>query len=572
MKRMQKLLSLLLVLLMLVGMVGCQTAPETTHSQSLEQPGTSFPATEPSATAPQTTPTTPSTTVPTTAPIDPDVPVKEPLVYELTQEDIDEYYRLLDECEALALAGQDMTAIEDAFDALEDLYDFLIAQNSIASVLYYSDMKDQALTDQHLNCMDICTDANDAYIQMTRRVYLSDTPAKDTLFEDWTEDDIAYLLSYDDQVVQLNKRNAEIVVEYQNTKDDETQIQLYKEMVINNNQIAQIYGYDNYYTYASELICNRDYTTEQIDQMRQYAKQYLADLYNTSLETFRLHYGRLSTVKQNSVNAFLTKDYTSIRTDHIGNYLSVMPDSMEAHIQTMIREDSLFTRNGRAMAGAFTISVGERSYCFFGPGYANLATVIHEGGHYYASRYADLNSIPLDLAETHSQANEWLFLTYLDGKFAANEYQAVMDYRFCSDLSTILCCLMIDEFEQKVYSSDVSNFTADDFDAIMDSIVTEYFDMEYAETNLTDMNNYWRMVVVDHPVYYLSYAVSAVAAIDLYTIAINDFAGATEIYRKLCEEPVLEAGFLGNITAAGLSGPFDEAFYLELQAIINGRE
>lgn len=574
MNRIQKLLSLLLVLLMLVGMVGCQNPPETTGSQSLEQPGTSTPATQPSATTPtQTTPpTTPPTVPPTTAPKDPEAPANVPPVYELTQEDVDEYYRLLGECETLALAGEDLTAIENAFDALDALHEFLFAQNSVASILYYSNMKDQALTDQHLGCMDICTEANSAYIQMTRRVYLSDTPAKEMLFEGWSEQDIAYLLSYSDEVVQLNKRISEITVEYQNTRDDNTKIELYKEMVTLNNQIAQLSGYENYYEYASKLICHRDYTTDQIEQMRGYAKEYMADLYKTAIETYRKNYGRLSSVKQNSVDAFLTKDYTSIRADHIGNYLAVMPDAMEAHILTMIREDSLFTKEYGAMAGAFTTTIGERSYCFFGPGYANLATVVHEGGHYYASQYNDLSSLPLDLAETHSQANEWLFFAYLDGKFAANEYQCVLDYRFCSDLSTILSCLMIDEFEQKVYSSDVSNFTSDDFDAIMDGIVTEYFDLSYSEINFADMNSYWRLVVVDHPVYYLSYAVSAVAAIDLYTVALEDFAGATEIYRKLCEEPVLEAGFLGNITAAGLSGPFDESFYLELQAIINSRK
>ena len=56
-----------------------------------------------------------------------------------------------------------------------------------------------------------------------------------------------------------------------------------------------------------------------------------------------------------------------------------------------------------------------------------------------------------------------------------------------------------------------------------------------------------------------------------YCFSVEDFAGATEIYRKLCEEPVLEAGFLGNIRAAGLAGPFDENFYLELKKIIDGR-
>ena len=574
MKLTKQVLCLVLALLLLVGTVGCQTAPATTQSQNMEVPGTTTTAgeTEPTYII---RPTSPSFTLPNvpsgTTPTQPDAPEKEPLVFELTQAHVDDYYLLLDECEQLALAGLDMDAIEAKFEELDELYNFLYAQNSIASVMYYANMKDETLKEQHLHTTNLCTDANDAYIQMTRRVYLSDTPAKETLFEGWSEQDIMFLMSYNEQVVQLNKRNAAIVVEYQNTKDETTRIELYKEMVINNNQIAQIYGYENYYFYASELVCRRDYSADEMALIRQYGRDYLADLYATALKTFRKNYNRLSSAKQKSVNAFLNNDYTSIRTDHIGNYLAVMPDTMETHIKQMIQQDSLFTKDTNAMGGAFTISVGERSYCFFGPGYASLATVIHEGGHYYASRYNKLNSIPLDLAETHSQANEWLFLAYLDGKFADNEYQCVLDYRLVNDLSTILVCLMVDEFEQQVYASDVANFTAKDFKDLMNGIVAEYFDPEYAATDFGDMNGYWPQVVVDHPVYYLSYAVSAITAMDLYTIAVEDFAGATEIYRKLCEEPVLEAGFLGNIRAAGLAGPFDENFYLELKKIIDGR-
>lgn len=570
MKLTKQLLSLVLALLLLIGTVGCQAAPATTQSQNLENPGTTAGKTDPT-----TKPTTPSFTLPTvpptTAPTDPDVPVKEPLVFTLTQDEVDEYYRMLAECEALSLAGEDMDAIDASFKAVDEMYEYLFAQNSIATVLYYANQKDEAMKQQHLDTQEMCTQANSDYIQMARRIYLSDTPAKDTLFEEWTEKDIAFLLSYDEQVVQLNKRINEIIVEYQGTKDDKIRIDLYKESVILNNQIAQIYGYENYYYYASDLVCNRDYNNEQLELIRQYGKEYLADLYKTALATFRKNYNRLSPAKQKSVSAFLNNDYTSIRTDHIGNYLSVMPDAMESHIKQMIQQDSLFTKDPSAMDGAFTIAVGDRSYCFFGPGYANLATVIHEGGHYYASRYNSLNNIPLDLSETHSQANEWLFLAFLDGKFADNEYQCVLDYRLVSDLSTILSCLIIDEFEQMVYSTDISNYTAKEFDALMDSVVEQYFDKEFAATDFGDMNSYWRQIVVDHPVYYLSYAVSAIAAMDLYTIAVEDFEAATEIYRKLCEEPVLEAGYLGNIQAAGLAGPFDESFYQELKEIIDSR-
>ena len=75
------------------------------------------------------------------------------------------------------------------------------------------------------------------------------------------------------------------------------------------------------------------------------------------------------------------------------------------------------------------------------------------------------------------------------------------------------------------------------------------------------------MVVVEQPVYYISYAVSSIASIELYTVAKNDYGAAIDIYRDLIENVDLEDGFLGNITAAGLSSPFDEEFYQEVSEL-----
>jgi oligoendopeptidase F len=84
------------------------------------------------------------------------------------------------------------------------------------------------------------------------------------------------------------------------------------------------------------------------------------------------------------------------------------------------------------------------------------------------------------------------------------------------------------------------------------------------------MNAYWRAVVVDQPVYYISYGVSAVGAMSLYTAAMEDYEGAMAKYQMLCEEP-LEEGFLATLRAAGLDTPFDEEFYQDLLALVTGK-
>lgn len=575
----RNLLCILLVLSVLFGLVACSGDPQLTSgtnpttqtqapSSSVGQ--TTAPSTAPS-TAPtqQTQPTDPSDptdpTDPTDPPVDPNA-----LVYTLTEEDVTEFYRLLDECERLSIEGLDTEAIDASIVALDEAFEYIDIQCGIANLLYYSAMSNETLKQQYLDTVEILTNANDAYIQMARRVYQSDTPAKDMLFEGWTQQDIDHLLAYDERITQLQQRNSEIKVEYQNSTNDDAKIALYIEFVGNNNEIAQFYGYTNYYDYAYELVYDRDYGPEELKLMRQYAKEYLAGAIDQALANFGNAYYTLDYDKQKVVVEFLYNDYNTLSKNYVENYLENAPGNLRDHAHHMLEVDSLFTNSYDAMEGAFTTALGDRSYCFFGPGYANSSTVIHEAGHYYASRYADLESIPLDLAETHSQGNEWLFMAYLRKQMPLGSHNAIVNYRIYNDLAMLMICLMVDEFEQRVYTTDLTGFTAEDFDAIMDSVCSQYFTPEYCAQNITDVNAYWRLVVVEQPVYYISYAVSSVAAMDLYTVARTDFQRAANIYQKLCEDPVLEEGFLANIVAAGLSTPFDESFYKAFAALIAG--
>lgn len=594
----QRMLCAVLAIVMVLSLAACGTGAATESTGALQ---TTAPSTQPSTapTQPSTAPTQPSTeatepsteatdpsadpTQPSTSPSEPDetvptvpsetvqtVPLCD-LEYTLTQADVDEYYRLLGECETLSLAGVDMDAIDASVVALEEQYQYLDAQCSIATIFHYSNTADKALEAQYLNTVDICTAAHDAYIQMVRRIYLSDTPAKESLFEDWTDAEIKSLLNYNEEIALLQQRNAEIGVEYRATDNDARKIELYIEFVQNNNKIAKFYEYDNYYTYAYELVYERDYDTQALENLRLYAKTYLKESFDLTLQNFGKSFYSLDYMKQLQVQNVLYASYDKVGTDYVKMYIDAAPENLAAALNSMLKNDSLFTNGADAKAGAFTTAVGDRSYCYFGPGYWSSSTVLHEGGHYYASLYSDLGSIPLDLAEVHSQANEWLFTSFLGNKLDADVHRALVDYKLYEVAAMSIICLMVDEFEQKVYTTDLTGFTAADFDAIMKDIAKQYFPNGDVAVMLADMNAYWRMVVVDQPVYYISYAVSGIAAVSLFTAAQKDYNSAMASYQKLCEAPVLESGFLGNIRDAGLATPFDEQFYLDFKAMIIAR-
>ena len=135
-------------------------------------------------------------------------------------------------------------------------------------------------------------------------------------------------------------------------------------------------------------------------------------------------------------------------------------------------------------------------------------------------------------------------------------YQALVEYQMVSNMSYIVSFAIIDQFEEQVYSHpNAGNLTLEEYDSIMEEVAANYGDAE------TISRDYWKSVVLESPVYYISYGVSAISAINLFTIAEKDEAYAKEIYCKLMEEPLEEEGFLANIKAAGLEGPFDEEVY-----------
>lgn len=521
------------------------------------------PDTEPTEVADNTEPTEPPKTLDLT------VQTAE-LVYELTDEDVELFYRLLEEGEELAMSSEDSEEVSLHFDAVDDAYEYLLTQHGIAMVQYYCDLEDEEASELYLEVTDIATEANDAYMQAARRIYISDSIHNEVLFQDWTEEELRMLELYTDEVMRLEQRNSEIEVAYQGMQDSDTMyddmVPLYIEMVQNNNRIAQIYGYDNYYTYAYEQVYNRDYGSDSIEAMRQYCSQYLPSATEGALNEAIAGIQGISYSNRTLLSNILWEDYSTVKK-MLTNYLLTLPDSVQEAFQDMFNGNILLMQNTpNAMEGAFTTDLTEdHLVCFFGPGYSNVLTVLHEGGHYYGGKHQVLSDLPMDLAETQSQGNEWLFTAYLQQARGDELSEAIADYKMYSDLTTILICVIVDEFEEAVYTHpNIASLTGDDLDAMMEEVCERYGGVEFLGEVATDIQNYWRMVVVEQPVYYISYGVSAIAAMNVYTIAVEDYAAGIEAYCSVVEDVDLDDGFLGNITRAGLDGPFDEEVYQTL--------
>lgn len=493
------------------------------------------------------------------------------LTFTLEQSLIDEYYDLLRRAEELAVAAEDLELTEQVSDELEEVYWELSDQYQIAYILYCVDQTDEQMKAQYMDCVDITAAADQAYNEMCKRVWLSETPFRDTLFADWSQEDIDRLLAYNDEIARLEKRNKELTVEFRELGDWEMateMIPLYNETVRNNNRIAQLYGYGNYYEYAYDVIYQRDYEMDQIRLLRQYTAKYLPDICRNSGEVFAESYEQLSNTEQRLIGQLVERPYNAMKENFVELYLQSIPQSSGENMQDMFdRQKVAFSTAPGAYQGAFTTFIDAEPYCYFSEDYADSETVVHELGHYYGSLFTEAWSQPMDLAETQSQGNEWLFTHFMGTQLSVQGFECLTEYKLLSDLSYIMCFVMIDEFEEQVYSHEnAGNLTVDEYEAIMEKIAENYGGIQYITEEILDIQNYWRYVVLESPVYYISYAVSGIAAINLFTVAQQDAEQAWEIYRKLIEEPLEDAQFLESIRYAGLTGPFEETVYLSLSA------
>jgi oligoendopeptidase F len=101
----------------------------------------------------------------------------------------------------------------------------------------------------------------------------------------------------------------------------------------------------------------------------------------------------------------------------------------------------------------------------------------------------------------------------------------------------------------------------------MTKVCEKYGGAEWV-SSVSDPYEYWRMVAISNPVYYISYAISAVAAVEIYALAVEDADAAFVAYTTLVEGVTPEDGFLNALKKAGLTTPFEESTYEKISGVL----
>ena len=160
--------------------------------------------------------------------------------------------------------------------------------------------------------------------------------------------------------------------------------------------------------------------------------------------------------------------------------------------------------------------------------------MVHEFGHFHQS-FSDPTpalwlSSNMDTAEIHSQALQLFYAS------SADLFGPASDDFFFAILSELVDAVqegcLYDEFLAEVYAD--PGLSLDEINAVFKD-VSEDYGYYYPDSQ----DEAWFWVRVPHnfqsPFYYISYAVSALSALDLWLCSLDDWDGALETYMDLTE-------------------------------------
>ena len=509
---------------------------------------------------------------------------------------------LLTELEALTASpaiqrenGGTRAQVEALYRQILSELDELSTQSALAGIRYDANGADEAAAEASAALPQLSTRLFDQCYQTL--ALLADTPYRDILERDAGPDLVeelrtyqaltdreAALLEEEERLVQSYDRcmaqPAQVTVdgrvwtaealEADETLDDETWWEIYGllereqnraageiflQLVRVRTEIARENGYQSYADYAYQLLYDRDYTLEEIRSVRRAAKEYWVPLEAALADAVSPRELRALDVR--------TRENGDAILDAVQPYMGrVDPDLAETF--AFLRQYHLYdiAPSGSKLPLGYTVSLPSYGTAFifncpYGD-YQDYATLIHEFGHFneaFHSTEHDLwASFHIDVGEIHSQGLEVLFTSCADELFGPEGGRAFYWSTISNMVSSVLEGCMYDEFQEAVY--DDPDLTLEEVNRLFRGISEEY---GYVYGEDEEESYFW--VEIPHnfqsPMYYISYATSALSALDLWLRSLEDWDSAVDTYLELAAMG-MRRPYRETVEAVGLRDIFRE--------------
>lgn len=231
----------------------------------------------------------------------------------------------------------------------------------------------------------------------------------------------------------------------------------------------------------------------------------------------------------------------------------------------LLYDNSLYTiaEGNNCYNGSFTIDLPVQDssliYIYRNNDCYDLLTAIHEFGHFHASFYDDTTTYlmhnNIDIAEIQSQGMEVLFMPLYD-EICGEQADAMHIMKLYDMLDSVITGFIIGEFEYTVLKN---------LDTMTPENVVDYFDSLMEEYNY-DVDLYYISHLFEQPGYYISYGVSALAALDIWETSLDDYAKAVEMYENIAKIKCNsgEFQFMSALESCGFNDVLNENYIKEL--------
>ena len=296
----------------------------------------------------------------------------------------------------------------------------------------------------------------------------------------------------------------------------------------------------------------RDYTVE--DTLRVYD-----ELVEKMLPVFR----SLDEEIRNDVER-IREDKKRFHLEHplevIRQYAGRISPDIEHSINRLLDDELYVTAEGdECYDGCYTVPLPQKEgamiYLFCSGTYSDFAAALHEFGHFHANCH-DLTPTLIrknctDIAEIQSQGFEMLFTEFYPEIFG--EYASFLEkYALYCIMDSVIAGFAVGKFEYEVMKEQ-KNMTPEQ--------VLECFREIHDECDLA-VDMYQITHLFEQPGYYISYGVSALAALQIYTLMQQSFPDAVSKYEKIAKTPssTSECRFCGTLSECGFDEIFSESY------------
>lgn len=425
-----------------------------------------------------------------------------------------------------------------------DLYDWLMAEyakvytlDNLAYIDFYAHPGDETLSDACRQLDSVLNEVNDALC--TALSDALDGPAGSALRSYIGEDKATALVGYDEQTDrqrEITERVSELTLQYNAlimeylSYDEETEKigALYRELVDLHNEEAKIVGYKDYADYAYEASYGRDFTPDDAaalcEAVKPYARQYFGSLYYNE-----------ATYADFSADTDLTeRELVGLVTQ----YMPRVSDDAAKAAAYMEKHGLYFMDSADRVSDlGFTTTLDQYNapfiYLALYGDQNDIQSMFHEFGHYYD---AYVNPVPdlllsvgsLDIFEIHSTGMEALSTGWYEDIYGEDADLARIRF-LDSALYTVFSGCLFDEFQRVVYAD--PSLTPEQISQTFVTIARSYGLRSFGK----EFSHYWMQVNhnFESPFYYISYAVSMLASLQIYEMAENDWAAAADFYNDL---------------------------------------